>query len=141
MGRICSKGPWSHAPTVPHKGRASCVGQLRRRRSARCDAHNRRREPVAATRYGLDDGLVGIANGFAHFAHAMCQRLVRHVHVGPDSLKQLLPGHEAIGILQEIAQQLEALRAQRNLAIHGSQHIARDIQRISLELEHLGAAP
>jgi hypothetical protein len=69
----------------------------------------------------------------------MCQRLIGHGHVRPDRLEQLLLGHKAIGILHEIAQQLEALRTQRNLAIRGSQRVARDIQRVSVESEHLGA--
>jgi hypothetical protein len=55
----------------------------------------------------------------------------------PDRPEQLVLGHQAVRILHEIAQQLEALAAERDLAIRGSQRVARDIQRISLELEHL----
>jgi hypothetical protein len=67
----------------------------------------------------------------------MRQRFVSHDNIWPDRLEQLLLGHQAIWILQEIAQQLEALPAKRNLAIRGSQRVACNIERISLELEHL----
>ena len=67
----------------------------------------------------------------------MCQRFVGYDNIWPDRLEQLVLGHQAIWILHEIAQQLEALAAKRNLAIRGSQRVACDIQRKSLELEHL----
>ena len=42
-------------------------------------------------------------------------------------------------VLKQIAQDLERLWAQRNVVIRGTQRVARDIQRISLETEHLMA--
>jgi hypothetical protein len=43
------------------------------------------REPVAAARYGLDDRLVAVADGLAHFGHAMCKHLIGHAYVQPES--------------------------------------------------------
>jgi hypothetical protein len=67
----------------------------------------------------------------------MCQRFVGCCDIRPDRPEQLLLAHQAFRILQKIAQQLEALWTQRNLAVGGSQRVALGIQRISLELEHL----
>src|SRR5215471_5724355 len=103
----------------------------------RHDAHDRRREPIAAAQDSHDYGLLAVTDGLTNVAYAMRQRFVRDDDIRPDRLEQLLRGHQAIRILHEIAQQLEALRPKCNLAIRGSQRVPRDIQRISLELEHL----
>src|SRR5262249_28771479 len=89
VGHLCAQSPRPPPPTLPHKGGGS------RRRCARSNAQNRCREPVATARYGLDDGLVAIANGLAHFAHAMRQRFVGYGDIRPDRLEQLLLGHQA----------------------------------------------
>ncbi len=111
-----------------------------RRHGARRDAQHRRGEPVPAARHGLDDGLRAVTDGVTHLAHAMRQRFLGYGHIRPDRLQQLFLGHQAIRILREIVQQLEALPPQRNLAICASQRVARDIERISSELQHLEPA-
>jgi hypothetical protein len=120
---------------------ATCCWQcrFRCRRGARREAQNRRREPVAAARYGLDDGLLAVTDGLAHFAHAMCQHLVGYDHVRPDRLHQFLLGYNTVSVFKQIAQDLEGLWTQLKVAIRGTQRAARDM-RISLESEHLGFA-
>jgi hypothetical protein len=80
--------------------------------------------------------LLAVTDRLANLAHATRQRFFGYNNIRPDRLEQLLLGHQAIRILQKIAQHLEILRAKRNLAIGGPQRVPRDIQRISLELEH-----
>src|SRR5262249_58360411 len=50
-------------------------------------------------------------------ASVMAWSFVGYDNIWPDRLEQLLLGHQAIPILHEIAQQLEALASKRNLAI------------------------
>src|SRR5215468_4215235 len=126
--------PRPPTPTLPHREggrRSSC---------ARGNAHNWRGEPVAAARHGRNNDLLAVTDRVANLTDAAHQRFVGYGHIRPDRLEQLLLGHQAIGILHKIAQQLEVLGAKRNLAIGGSQRVPRDIQRISLESEHLVAA-
>jgi hypothetical protein len=108
-----------------------------RRCGVRRKARYRCREPVAAAGHRRDDGLLAVSDGLTNLAYAMRQGLVGYDHVWPDRLDQFLLGHQAIRILHEIAQHLEALRTQLNIAVRGTQRAARDIQRIALELEHL----
>jgi hypothetical protein len=118
---------------------ATCCWQcrFRCRRGARREAQNRRREPVAAARYVLDDGLLAVTDGLTNLAHAVCQRLVGHDHIRPDRLHQLLLGYNTVSVFKQITQDLERLWAQLKLAVRRSQRAVCDIQRISLELEHL----
>jgi hypothetical protein len=69
----------------------------------------------------------------------MCQHLVGHDHIRPDRLHQFFPGYNTVSVFNEVAQDLEGLWTQLKVAIRGSQRAACDIQRISLESEHLGA--
>src|SRR5262245_62158483 len=71
----------------------------------------------------------------------MRQGFLRGYSIRPDRLQQFLLGYHAVWIFREIAQQLEILPPQRNLPIRGSQRVARDIERISLELQHLERRP
>src|SRR5215831_10203773 len=68
----------------------------------------------------------------------MCQRLVGHGHVRPNRLNQFLLGHKTVSVFNKIAQDLEGLWAQLNVAVRSPQRAAPDIQRISLELKHFG---
>jgi hypothetical protein len=85
--------------------------------------------------------LLAVSNRLTNLAHALCQRFIGYDDIGPDRLQQLILGHQAIWILHEKTQQLEALAAERNLTIPSAQQAARDIKRISLELEHLEPPP
>src|SRR5262249_9009419 len=98
-------------------------------------------EPIAAARNGFDDGLAAIANGLTRLAHAMCQDLIAHDYIRPDRLDQFLLGHKTASVFNEVAQNLHRLWTQHNVAIRNPQGAARDIQRVSLELKHLEAAP
>jgi hypothetical protein len=49
-------------------------------------------------------------------------------------------GDKTVSVFNEVAQDLEGLRTQLNVAIRSPQGAAPDIQRISLELKHLEAA-
>jgi len=51
-----------------------------------------------------------------------------------------LLGYNTVSVFKQIAQDLEGLWTQLKVAIRGTQRAARDIQRISLESEHLGVA-
>src|SRR5262249_10574119 len=114
--------------------------QCRLRQSrARRDAQNRCREPVAATWHGHDDVLPAVADGLTNLAHAMRQYLVGHDHIRPDCLYQLLFGYQTVSVLSEVVQDLDSLRTQLNVAIRRSQRVAREIQRKSLELQHIAA--
>ncbi len=68
----------------------------------------------------------------------MRQRLIGHGHVRPNRLDQFLLGHKAVSVFNKIAQDLEGLWTQLNIAVRSPQRAAPDIQRISLELKHLG---
>ncbi len=116
-------------------------GWGRGRRGARRDARYGCDEPVAAPRHGRDDGLPAVADGLTNLADAMRQRLVGHDHVRPDRPYQFLFGDNTVSVFDEVAQDLEGLRTQLNVAICSPQGAAREIQRISLELKHLEAAP
>jgi hypothetical protein len=109
---------------------------LRRSRCVRREPRDCRDEPVTAPRHGRDDGLLAVTDGLTNLADAMCQGLVGYHDVRPDRLDQFFLGHQAIRILHEIAQHLEAFRAQSNFAIRGSQRATGDVQRIALEFEH-----
>ena len=135
LGPRASRPPASKRAGRPRSQRVKPVPPMPR--------PSRRAKPAPRSgrpRHGCDNGLLAVTDGLANLAHATCQRLVGYDNIRPDRLEQLLLGHQAIRILHEIAQQLEALRAKRKLAIRGSQRVPRDIQRISLELEHLRAA-
>src|SRR5262249_59612091 len=93
-------------------------------------------EPVATARYVPDDGLLAVTDGLTNLAHAVCQRLVGHDHIRPDRLHEFLLGYNPVSVFKQIAQDLERLWAQLNLAVRGSQRAPFDIQRISLESEH-----
>jgi hypothetical protein len=51
---------------------------------------------VAAASYGLNDRLVAIADGLAHFGHSMCKHLVGHDYVRPDRLHRFVLGYNAV---------------------------------------------
>src|SRR5262249_19464087 len=122
-------------PTLLHKGGG------RRARGARRDPRHRRREPVAAARHCRDDGLPAVPDGLTNLADAMRQYFLGHGHIRPDCLDQFLFGYKTVGVFNEVAQNLEGLRTQLHVAIRGSQGAAREIERISLELKHVEAAP
>jgi hypothetical protein len=134
------RNPSTPRPDPDPQGGRELPGGGSPRRGVRHDAQNRRREAVAAARHGHDDGLLAVANRLANLAYAMHQCVVGQDHIRPDGSYQLVLGHETIGVFNKTAQNLEALRPQRNLAISGSQRAVSDIERISLELKHLGAA-
>src|SRR6266852_9352507 len=71
----------------------------------------------------------------ADLAHAMHQQLVGCGRVGPNRLDKLALGHQAAGILDEITQDLEALRTQLHIAIRDLQRTARHVQSMPYELE------
>src|SRR5260370_8020855 len=92
---------------------------------------------ISWSRDGPDDCLTIVADGIADLAHTMRQRFVGHDHVRPDRLDELLLGHQATSVLNEIAQDLECPRAQFDDAISRPERTARRIERISLKPVHI----
>ena len=85
----------------------------------------------------MGTAMSAVTDRLTHLADALRKRLVRDDHIRPNRLHKLALRHQAVGILDKVAQNLEALRAQLNLAIRPPQTTAHDIERVILELEHL----
>ena len=52
------------------------------------------------------------AQNMANLTDALGQQLIADCHVGPDAFDQLLLGHDEAGVLDQIAQNVEALSPQ-----------------------------
>jgi hypothetical protein len=66
----------------------------------------------------------------------MRERVIRDKGVRPDGLDQLFFGDEASGVLQQVVQDVEALRPYIDLLISGAQTSTREIEGKARELEH-----
>ena len=71
-------------------------------------------------------------DGTSDLAHAARERIIGDDGVRPDRTDQLLLGHKAVSVFNQIAQNAEALGAQLNLAIGGSQGAPLDVQGMEL---------
>jgi hypothetical protein len=107
-----------------------CGQRFGRQLSARLKLRDRNRKTVSSSWHGLDDFLVGIGDGLTHFADASRERIVGHDHVWPGRFDQLVFGHQAPGIPNKVAQYLEALGTQVDLAISSPQTALYHIQCI-----------
>ncbi len=81
--------------------------------------------------------MLAVTKGMTHLAHALHERLVSHDHVRPYRLDQLVLGHEASRICDQVPEDLETPRAQFDLAVRGSEASANDIERVALKPENL----
>jgi hypothetical protein len=73
-------------------------------------------EQIAATGNRPDHHAVNIAELLAQLANALHQRIVGNCHVAPNGIVKLLLGDETPGILGEMAQEMERLRPQIEVA-------------------------
>src|SRR5262249_24310008 len=91
-----------------------CFGRRRDRRGKRRAQGIRRpqrdwhSEEIATPWHGLDHAPAMIAEGPAHFAHAMRKCAILDKDAGPDGLHQLVFGYQASWVLQQVAQNIEA---------------------------------
>src|SRR5262249_12938574 len=65
---------------------------------------------ISAARDGLDDLLLAITKGLAHFTKALREGLVCSHCVRPNGLDQLIFAYEAIRVLHKVAKNLKAFR-------------------------------
>jgi hypothetical protein len=86
---------------------------------------------------GLDDALLSIVKRDTHVADAAGQRFISHDDVGPDRLNELVLRYQPARVLDEIAQNLEALRPQLDLAIVRAEAASPQIELVSLEAKGL----
>src|SRR5262245_14319005 len=98
---------------------------------------NRCSETVAAPRHGLDQTLLAVAQRLTHVAHATRQRRVRHDDVRPYCFDQFVLRHQPAGILDEVAQHLEALRPEVDLAVAAAKYPVSEVERTVLEAKDI----
>jgi hypothetical protein len=90
-------------------------------------------EAKAAARYGLDDLLCLIAQRSPNLADALRQGVIGDRHIRPDGLDQLVLAHQPVGILDQIAKQLEGLGTELDLMAVGAQATGGEVQGESVE--------
>src|SRR5262245_45780928 len=84
-------------------------------------------EHIPPSGQGLDDTLSAIVEGQPDIADAACQRLLRHGYAWPHGLNDLVLADRPAGTLDKVGQHIEALRAQLDDAIAGTQRTPRQI--------------
>src|SRR5262245_57065725 len=87
------------------------------RRLIRSPNRDRGLKDVPSSWHGPDGGLIGILQGEPDVADAPCQGFVCHGHIRPDRFNNFALGDEPSGVLDEIAQDFEALGPQFDLPI------------------------
>ena len=70
---------------------------------------------IAPSRDCLEQALLLVADGFPDFADALGKAVFRHRDAGPDSVQELLLGHNAVGVGDQMLQNRERLRPQRDI--------------------------
>jgi hypothetical protein len=99
-------------------------------------------EQIAVPRHGPDHLSALVAKRLPDIADAARDGFIRHDHVGPDGLDQLLLGDRAPGVVDQVAQHLEALAPQLDRALAPVQGQAVEIEKVGAESQfHPDKAP
>nr|WP_287179903.1 hypothetical protein [Mesorhizobium sp.] len=70
---------------------------------------------ISPSRDCLEQALLLVADGFPDFADALGKTVFRHRDAGPDSVQELLLGHDTVGVGDQMLQHRERLRPQRDI--------------------------
>lgn len=108
-------------------------------RGGACRRRHRNVDHVAAPRHGPDDPHAALAERATNLADALRQGLVADGHAGPYRLHELVLADDPAGMLQQVADDVEALGTQGDLAAAGSQQPRpRRVECEIVELKQLG---
>src|SRR5262249_1067684 len=95
------------------------------------------REEITPPWQGLDDALLAVRKRHTHVADTTSQRFIGDRDVRPDRFDEFVLWHQTARVLNEVAQNLEALRPQLDLALVLAQAASPQIEFVSLEEEGL----
>src|SRR2546426_10834431 len=120
------------------RGYVQALRRVRRQAGlfARADGHP---EKITTARHGFDDAVLRIAQGDTYVADATTQRIFGDEYARPECLHEFVFADEAIGVLDQEAQNLETLGPQLELLLAASHTAACHIEGKALEPEQLAA--